>query len=179
MSETASTGTEGTQETETAAPATESTSTTEATTVEQLPQFAQDLIRNLRNENAAARVKTNEKVTATKAETQSEFEAKLAESNTAHQATQAELATANLNLAKLNAAIEGGVPTEKILSVASRLNGTTIEEIKADVEEVKKLFGVGEPTPRTPVVDPSQGKTGSGAPVDGFTSFMQGLFEQR
>lgn len=176
MSETASTGTEGTQST----PATESTSTTEATTVEQLPQFAQDLIRNLRSENAANRVKTNEKLNATKAETQSEFEAKLAESNTAHQATQEQLNASNLSLAKLNAAIEGGVPTEKLLAVASRLNGTTAEEIKADVEVVKKLFGVGEPSPRTPATDPSQGLGGSGvASEDGFTSFMQGLFNDR
>lgn len=177
MSETASTGAEST---ETATPVTESATTAEATTVEQLPQFAQDLIRNLRTENAAARVKTNEKVTATKAQTQTEFESKLAESNTAHEATKGQLNEATTLLAKLNAAIQANVPTDKLLSVASRLNGTTAEEIKKDVEEVKKLFGIGEPAPRTPVTDPSQGKGGSGAPQeDAFTTFMQGFFEQR
>lgn len=175
MSETASTGTE------TTATTAEATAPAEVTTVEQLPEFAQKLITQLRQENANARVKANEKAETAKLETKQEFEAALAESNTAHDATKVQLDVANLNLAKLNAAIEAGVPTDKLLAVASRLNGTNAEELKADVEVVKGLFSIGEPAPRTPAVDPSQGKgtETTGAPQDEFSSFLTGLFNQQ
>lgn len=179
MSETASTGTEGTGTESAPTEATTSTSTTEVTTVEQLPEFAQTLIRQLRQENANARVKKNEAVTSTKAETQTEFEAKLAESNTAHEATKVQLDAATVNLAKLNAAIQAGVPTDKLNAVASRLNGTTEDELKADVEQVKTLFGIGEPAPRVPATDPSQGQgTSTQGTQDEFVSYITGLFNQ-
>lgn len=177
MSENAST--EGTA-TENQTESTES-APAEIATVEQLPEFARTLIAQLRQENAAARVKKNEAVENTKLETKQEFEAALALSNTEHEATKVQLDAANLSLAKLNAAIEAGVPTDKLGSVASRLNGSTPEELKADAEEVKKLFGIGEPAPRVPAVDPSQGKGTSteGQQEDEFTSFITGLFNEQ
>lgn len=174
MSETASTGAEGTE-----GSATENADAgkpAEITTVEQLPEFAQTLIRNLRQENAASRAKSNEKVENAKLETKAEFEAALAASNTEHDATKVQLDATNLTLAKLNAAIEAGVPSDKLKSVASRLNGTTPEELKADVEEVKTLFGIGEPDARTLATDPSQGKgSGPAEKGDDFGSFITGL----
>lgn len=176
MSEEASTGaqagTEGGNTPETAA-------APEITTVEQLPEFARNLINQLRQENAAARVKKNEAAEAAKAQTKEEFEAALAQANTDHQATQTQLDASNLLLAKLNAAIEANVPVDKLLNVSSRLNGTTPEELKKDVEEVKALFGIGEPAPRVPATDPSQGKgsTPSGQEdTDPFAGFIMDLW---
>jgi hypothetical protein len=179
MSETASTGAEGTE-----GSATENTDAgkpAEITTVEQLPEFAQTLIRNLRQENAASRAKSNEKVENAKLETKAEFEAALAASSTEHEATKVQLDAANQRLVKLNAAIEAGVPSDKLLSVASRLNGNTPEEIKADVEEVKKLFGIGEPDPRTPATDPSQGKGSATTSKTGddFADYITGLWNEQ
>lgn len=179
MSEEASTGSEaGTEGAENAAPE-NAAPATEITTVDQLPDFARNLINQLRQENAAARVKKNEAAEAAKAQTKEEFEAALAKANTDNQVTRTELEASNLLLAKLNAAIEAEVPTDKLLNVASRLNGTTPEELAKDVAEVKALFGIGEPAPRVPATDPSQGKGNPAeAQVDEFTSFMTGLWKQ-
>lgn len=171
MSETASTGTESTTETV--------VTQSEITTVEQLPEFARNMITELRQENASTRVKKNEAVEAAKGEVQTAFEAKLAESNTAHEATKDQLAQATMSMAKLNAAIEAGVPTDKLTSFASRLQGSTAEELKADAVEVKKIFGITESTPvNKPATDPSQGLAGDGSENadSNFASFMMSKF---
>lgn len=163
MSENVGTGNEGTG----TAPAVQS----EITTVEQLPEFAQNHIRDLRQEAAKHRTSKNDAVQAAKLEAQTEFEAKLAESNTAHEATKSELSKAQLAVEKLNAAIEAGVPVGKLKSFAARLQGTTPEELKADAAEAKKIFGVTE---SQSAEDPSQGLggTGSGNTGDDFASFV-------
>lgn len=163
MSENASTGTEtggGTPSTQ-----------TEITTVEQLPEFAQNHIRDLRAEAARHRTAKNDAVQQAKLEAQTEFETKLAESNTAHEAIKGQLAQATLSLEKLKAAIEAGIPVDKLTSFASRLQGNTPEELKADAVEVKKIFGV---TNSNTASDPSQGMGGSGSSVgdDDFASFI-------
>lgn len=183
MSETASTGAEANATTSgegaPQAPA-QVTAPVEVTTVEQLPEFAQKLITQLRQENAAARVKTNEKVEGAKLKTTQEFEAALAESNTNHETTKAQLAAASMTLAKLDAAVAAGIPSDKLEAVVSRLNGNTPEELKADVEVVKALFNIGEPAPRTPAVDPSQGKGATQATESGdaFTDMLMGLWNE-
>lgn len=159
MSETASTGVEanGTASVEGAPEAPATAPAVEVTTVEQLPKFAQDLITQLRQENASTRVKGRDAVEKTKLQTTQEFEAALAESNTNHKVTQTQLDNANLTLAKLDAAIEAGIPSNKLEAVVRRLNGTTPEELKADVVEVMGLFNITPPV-RPQAVDPSQGK---------------------
>jgi len=149
---------------------------TEPTTVEQLPEFARNLITGLRQENAKHRTSKTEAVEAAKLEAQTAFEAQLAASNTEHEATKGELGTSKLELAKLQAAINSGIPTDKLLTFASRLVGSTEEELKADAEEAKKLYGVTSDS----AVDPSQGRggaTGGNADTD-FGSYVMSLFDK-
>lgn len=166
MTETVSTGSEGTE-------GTPPVST--PTTVEQLPEFARNLITNLRQENAKHRTSKTEAVEAAKLEAQTDFETKLSESTNAHEATKGELGQTKLELAKLTAAINAGVPVDKLLTFASRLNGSTEEELKADAEEAKKLYGVTSDSP----VDPSAGQGSNGGdPNTDFSSYVMSLFDK-
>lgn len=176
MSETTSTG-EGTP----AVP----TAPVEPTTVDELPEFARNIITGLRQENAKHRTAKSEAVEAAKLEAQTAFEATLAESTTAHEATRGELAGAQTELLKLQAALSTpGVlkaalaaenPGEYLAEFASLLQGSNAEEIAAHAGRVTGLLG-NAPT-HTPAVDPSQGLGDGGAltPDDPFTSFMTGL----
>lgn len=149
----------------------------EPTTVEQLPEFARNLITGLRQENAKHRTSKTEAVEAAKLEAQTAFEAQLAASNTEHEATKGELGNTKLELAKLTAAINAGIPSDKLLTFASRLNGSTEEELKADAEEAKKLYGVTSDS----AVDPSQGRGGvnsAGNPETDFSSYVMSLFDK-
>lgn len=165
---------------------TDATQTTNAQpdSVDALPEFARNLITNLRQENAGLRVKTKEKVDKTKETVAGEFESKLDESNTAHEATKGQLHEASLYLAKLTAVLEAGVPADRVLAVASRVNGTDADTIAKDVVEVKKLFGIVDAVekqqPRVQATDPTLGKGPSNQQSgDEFTNFMVGLFGEQ
>lgn len=169
MSEEASTGSE-------TAPATTPATPTTPQTVDQLPDFAQSMISDLRTEAAKHRVAKGEAVEATRTEVTQAFEAKLAESSTAHEATKAELDKASLNLARLKAAVSAGVPTDKVFEFASLLQGSNDEELAAHAVKVKSLLGVQT---SSAAVDPSVGQSGGGAASGAdFSSFVLSMLNK-
>lgn len=68
-------------------------------------------------------------------------------------AAQAEAAANGAKALRYEIAAETGLP----LALASRLTGSTREELAADAETLKTLIPVGATPPRTPAPDPSQG----------------------
>lgn len=123
------------------------------------------LLKEANDEAAATRVKKNEAVEAAKTEVTTEFEAKLTESNTAHEATKVKLATSSHEYDKLVTAIEAGVPTDKVTAFASALQGSTPEELKAHAETLKTLFGVT--ASKNSAVDPTAGAGNTALPLNG------------
>lgn len=77
-------------------------------------------------------------------------------------AAQAEAAANGARALRYEVAAETGLP----LALASRLTGSTREELAADAETLKTLIPVGATPPRTPAPDPSQGPR----PVDPATT---------
>jgi hypothetical protein len=153
MAETA-----GTETTE-VAPSTETTAPAIKTA-----EWYESELSKVRNEAASQRVKKGEAVKAKEAELTAAFQTQLAESANALETVKTEAATHAHELAKIKAALAAKVPSDKVLAFASKLNGSTPEELAADAEETKKLFGgFNEETPAT---DPSQGRGGSGAASD-------------
>ncbi len=175
MSETASTGTESAAETSTTEGTTTAPATPAITTVDQLPDFAKTMISDLRSEAAKHRTAKVEAAEAAKTEVTRAFEAKLAESNTAHEATKDELAKASLNLGKVLAAVKVGVPTDRLLEFASLLQGSNDAELTAHAEKVKGLIGI-QPAA---AVDPSVGQSGgAGAEGADFSSFVLSMLNK-
>ena len=166
MSENASTGAETGSEGVTPATTPE---TPAVESVDQLPDFAKKMISDLRNEAAKHRTSKGEAVEAVKTEVTQGFEAKLAESNAAHEATKGKLAVAETNLLKLKVALDGKFPVDKVLAVADLLKGNSLEELKAHAETLKSLFGsTGEAA-----VDPTQGQGGAQVPANADEAFSQ------
>lgn len=150
-----------------------------AQSVSDLPQWAQDKISELRNEAAGHRTRANEARDRAKAELESEFKAKL----DALEARNAEVVAENndyhaKNL-RIEAAIAAGVPTEHVAAFAERLRGSTPDEVKADAESAKALFGLGGGAATPPAaVDPSQGHGEEGPAPDAATIFGQFIDSQ-
>lgn len=140
-------------------------------------------LSRVRQEAAGARVKAKEKVEAAKAEVTSQFEAQLAASNTAHEATKDELASATLNNTKLDTALEavlGEEVAKKVRAFAKTVQGSNPDELKAHAEELKALFGItGEAKVDDPATDPSQGMGGNAPAGDDFGSWMTSKFLNR
>lgn len=145
-----------------------STTTTETTPKVTEPAKSDDvpadvlrkLLDEARNEAAENRVKGKKKVEETKAEVTQQFEAKLAEANSAHEATKVKLAESQLTVEKLTVAIKAGFEKDDILEVADLLKGSTNEELTAHAARLKGLFGTKGETP--PAVDPTAGAGNSG-----------------
>lgn len=136
------------------------TSTTEATTVEQLPQFAQDMIKSLRDEAAKHRTAKGEAVEAAKAELTAsltaDFETKLAAQKAETEAAQTETSTHKLALDKLRTALGARVePTvfEEVELFAGQLKGSTEDEVKTEADGLKRLLGAA--WGKVPATDPS------------------------
>lgn len=143
------------------------------TKVEDLPDWAQTLIRDLRAENANRRVeltnRTNELTTASNA---------LAAVGTEKDTLKAAADKAASDLLRLNVALSAGIPGDKAGVFAARLQGSTEDELKADAEALKGAFGSGNAPP--PATDPSQGQGGTqstGTPEGDMAIFLKGAFE--
>jgi len=181
MSDTASSNESGeaAETAEVTAPAAEQATT--PSKVEDLPEFAQNLIKDLRNENAAARVKKNEAVESSKSEVTKEFEAKLAEADTAHTASKVELLRVQTDRAKAELALEtllGDETAKKVRGFARAIQGADEEEMKAHATELKSLFGISGEKETPSAVDPTQGYNGAQTQSDDFGSFIQGLWNK-
>jgi len=141
---------------------------------DQLPEWAREKLSKANAEAAKYRTERNaaqEALDAAKA-----FETQLSAEATSHLETKTALEAATLNLLKLTAALEAGVPADKANQVASRIQGTTADEIKADAQVVVGLLGASAPAARTPAVDPSPAGTAPMALND--ESALQGKFRE-
>lgn len=124
--------------------------------VEALPDFAQKIIKALRSEAATHRHKA--RVAADKA---SILEQETAAMHAAKVHAESDLASAQLDLVRIRAALAAGVRAELAEDFAARLHGTTEDEIRADAARLKTTFGV---TARRG--DPSQGASGGASMTD-------------
>lgn len=136
--------------------------------VSDLPQWAQDELKSVRDEAAKYRTEKASAVEAAKAEAESSWQAKVEELETALAEKESSVTETRTEVTKLKAALGAGIEGDKVLSFASLLKGESEEELKAHADEVKQLFAASEPaTPATtPAVDPSQG-SGNPLPLNG------------
>jgi hypothetical protein len=127
----------------------DTTATTTATTGEKTSQWYEAELSKVRDEAAGHRVGKKEAVEAAKAEAATEWQAKLDEAAKQHETTQSELAKAQLELAKVLAAV--GDQKDYVVKFASLLQGESVEEIDTHAETVRELFS-GSTSPK-PAVD--------------------------
>ncbi|ASZ75447.1 head scaffolding protein [Mycobacterium phage Kimona] len=138
----------------------------EGTPQGQAPQqqevFSREYVEELRRENAKHRTSKNEAVQAARDEVKAEYEAKLAEKDTAYTELQNELGKAWIELEKVYVALEAKVPSEKVRAFAAILKGEDKESITESAESAKELFGGFDQN--DPPYDPTQG-SGGGKPL--------------
>lgn len=141
------------------------TSAPVADKLEDLPNFWQTEVRNLRREgqNKGSRITelTQELENARSAATQRESD------------LNGQLASERLEHAKFVAVVEAGIPMDRAHDIASRLRGETEDELKSDAQQFGDLFRTNAESRRG--VDHSQGAgNGSGTPA----TVSQQLFSQ-
>jgi hypothetical protein len=179
MSETVSSG--GTTESGTTDSGT--STGTESTSEGKTTEWYEAELAKVRQEAANNRVKGNEKANATRAEVTAEFEAKLAESNSAHETAKTQAEKFQHNFTKYETALTtvlGEEAAKKVVSFARALQGKDEAELKAHAEELKGLFGLtGQKN--DPATDPSQGHGGgnAGAEGDNFHAYVMGLLNNQ
>jgi len=116
----------------------------------QLSDWARAELSRARQEAASYRVKLRE---TEQALTTVQTELKSAADRSAE--LEVQLSDTQLNALKLQTTIEIGVPGEHAITFADRLRGSTAEELKADAEAAKALYGLGNANTR--YTDPSAG----------------------
>jgi hypothetical protein len=115
----------------------------EATKVEDLPKWAQDELSRARNDAAGYRNRLKTAKDEVQAEVQKTFDDKVLALTNENTELKNKATDFDMSMLKLDTALEIGVPGEHLKAFAARLQGSTPDEIKADAEEVKKLFGTG------------------------------------
>lgn len=122
--------------------------------LENLPTSWQREITSLREECASRRTKNNELQAENDALKSKETE--LAELTDKYEALITTTSTHEANLGRINAAIEAGIPTDRLATLAPRLQGENPEEWEQDAKGLLTLFGSSQ----APQDDPSQGHGG-------------------
>ncbi|AER49854.1 scaffolding protein [Mycobacterium phage LHTSCC] len=120
--------------------------------------FSREYVEELRRENAKARTSKNQAVEDAKAEVRKEYEAKLAEKDTAYTELQNQLGEAWIELEKVYTTIDAKVPSDRVRAFAAILQGSDKESISESAKSAKQLFG--GMTGTVPAVDPTQGSGG-------------------
>lgn len=127
-------------------------------------------LKTVRGEAAKARVEKRDGVEQAKNDAQAEFDAKLEVLRKEQEEFGVELNKSKLTNAQLTAALNAVVPDVKdqVREIASRLIGSTEDELAKDADRVKALFGL-DTKQRTPATDPSQGSGAQGGelPLNG------------
>lgn len=177
MSDTESTTTEQAQvegETPTQEPKTEATgfdtSTVKPETVDSLPEFAQRMIRELREENAKRRTQVDKAAEGAAQKAKEDALKQYNELSTQYEAALNNAKKAELEYAKLETALSVGVEPTKAKAFAARLRGETPDELVADARELIEVFGSQE-SPRRG--DPSQGRVNSAPQGSGLFQLIQ------
>lgn len=119
--------------------------------------FSRDYVEGLRSEAAKYRNEKKDAVEAAKAELSAEWEAKLAAKDVELSTFQSDSLAKDVTLSKLRAAIDLGIPSDKLVAFSEVIKGDTEEDIKASAQSAKELFAVRTNDPAT---DPTQGSGG-------------------
>lgn len=144
------------------------TENVQQTTQAAVETFSKDYVQELRNEAAKYRNEKKEAVEAARTEAKTEaiteYEAKLADKDSAMSDIQNELSGTKLELLKLKSVLAAEIPSIDVLEVVSLVQGSDAESVSESVQRVKALLGK---TPqRDRPIDPSQG-TGNVLPLNG------------
>ncbi|GGM64733.1 hypothetical protein GCM10012275_39170 [Longimycelium tulufanense] len=153
---------------------TATTESTETETDNELPQWARDQITEANNEAARYRVRAREAADKARAEVRQEFEPQVSALEDEKAALAADLDAARLDLVKLKAALNAGIPGESAAEFAELLKGSTEEDITAHAETVKAMFSAAGSVRPPRAVDPSQGLglDSTTSPHDAFGAFL-------
>ncbi|AHY27077.1 scaffolding protein [Mycobacterium phage Phantastic] len=130
--------------------------------------FSREYVEGLRQEAAKYRNEKKDAVEAAKTETRAEvvreYEAQLAEKDTAFTELKNQFDATSLELLKLKAVVEAKIPVEDILDVVTLVQGTDEETVSESVNRVKTLLNKA-PASDSPV-DHTQGAGGT-VPLNG------------
>ncbi|MGY2060516.1 hypothetical protein ACW9HQ_37110 [Nocardia gipuzkoensis] len=123
-----------------------------------IPVWVRKELADARSEAARYRIEKNEALTTAMTAAQAAVADQLNSANAEKQSFADQAKTATTELLKLHTAITAGVPTDKVVSFASLLQGDTAEELAAHADSVKTLLG----TPVSPsATDPTQAMGGA------------------
>lgn len=131
-------------------------------------------VKALNAEREAAKTAKAELATAQAALKKFQDAEKTAEELAAEKLTNAEKAAANATrkAGQYEAAAAAGLP----LSAASRISGSTPEEMAADALELKALLGDSKPGGKLPPPDPSQGQGGGKSAPTSLNDAIKGHY---
>lgn len=138
--------------------------------VDELPDWAQKLISDVRAEAAKHRTEKTSAIEAAKLEAMEAAEAKAKELSDAKTALEGELSATKLAALKERIALQTGVPVEKAADFADLLKGETEEELTAYAEKVRDLAGI-----RPLAIDPTQGAAGPDVKTQLTKDDLQGM----
>jgi len=144
--------------------------------VEKLPKWAQDELSRARNDAASYRNRLRDAKNEVEAEVKQSVQSEVEKLKTELSDLKGQLASVEIDSIKLDAALEVGVPGEHLKAFASRLQGSTAEEIKADAEAAKALFNLA-PNAGSRATDPTAGLGGNQpnkTPESAFGDFVIG-----
>lgn len=137
---------------------------------EELPQWAKEEIKSLREEAARRRVQHRE---ATEALTKLQEELVSLKDST--QTLESQKQQFESELLKYKVAIDSGIPGESVADFTELLTGNTAEEIQAQAEKLQKHWAKPQED-STPAVDHAQGygAGGAGTPEADFAAWLKG-----
>jgi hypothetical protein len=152
--------------TETVAPVVQETTPPATGNESDLPEWAKTKISELNAEAAKWRVEKNNALANAKTLVEQEYASKITEAAESYAELEVKFAEKSSWAAKLEALLdpEAGIPADRVLGMASLVQGSTEEEISKSVATIKDLFS--KDPQRPPLVDHTQGK-GSPLPLNG------------
>lgn len=139
----------------------------EAPVAEEQQTFSLEYVKSLRDEAAKHRTAKQavvEELTAKHekalAEAQATFDVKSTE-------FQGEISSKDVSIAKLRAAFELKVPSDKLDSFLDSIQGSTPDEVQESAKKLSDLVGGFQAQPGIPAFDPTQGQGTQHPPLNG------------
>lgn len=143
--------------------------------VDQLPEWARKQITEANQEAAKYRIKAKEVAEETKARLEAEFAEQLKAVADEKSAITAERDAAVLQLEKLRAVLEAGVPGEHAFTFADLIQGSAPEEIRENVQKLLTIAGSAGTRRSTAAVDRSAGMGSAASASDPAEAFGRAL----
>lgn len=150
---------------------TEGKSAAEIKKIEDAPKWLQDELSRARDDAAKYRTRLRDAKSEVEAEVRSELSKEVDDLKTEVSDLKGKLTIAESEGLKLDAALAVGVPGEHLKAFAERLKGTTLDELKADAETAKKMFGAG--TSRATDSSAGLGDSSNVTPESAFGEFVK------